>query len=105
MLHFLLAATVVAAPVSLGEIFGDVRVGDKYVADAPVELTCAGETVKGRTDASGSFRLAGKATGKCTFSVTYEDKSASIDVVVFDKPARYRLVLESKDGAYVLKRV
>ena len=73
MSRLLLAATVLAAPVALGEIFGDVRVGDKYVADAPVQLTCGDETVKGRTDASGSFRLAGKATGKCTFSVTYEN--------------------------------
>lgn len=98
-----LVALVHAAP--LGEIFGDLRLGDKYVADAPVQLKCGDEVVKGKTDQAGSFRLAAKSSGKCVFSVTYESKTVSLDVVVFDKPARYRLMLEPKDGSYVLKRV
>jgi hypothetical protein len=105
MLRAILAAAALAAPASMGEIFGDVRVGDKYVADTPVQLTCGAETVKGKTDQSGSFRLAAKESGKCVFSVTYEGKTASVDVIVFDKPARYRLVLEPKDGGWALKRV
>jgi hypothetical protein len=88
-----------------GEIFGDVRMGEKYLADVPVQLTCGDETVKGKTDQAGSFRLAAKAAGKCTFSVTYSEKTTSVDIVVFEKPSRYRLVLEAKDGGYVLKRV
>jgi hypothetical protein len=38
-------------------------------------------------------------------TVTHEGAEASVDVVVFDKPSRYRLVLELKDGVYILKRV
>jgi hypothetical protein len=100
---FAIGALVLA--LSVGEIFGDIRLGDRYLADAPVELKCGAETVKAKTDSAGSFRLAVKASGKCTFSVTHGDKSASIDVVVFNQPARYRLVLELKDGVYVLRRV
>lgn len=88
-----------------GEIFGDVRVGEKYVADTPVELKCGAEVVKSKTDSTGSFRLAAKATGRCSFTVTYMSQAASVDVVLFEKPARYRLLLESTGGKYVLKRV
>jgi hypothetical protein len=105
MLSALFLAVTLSMGRGAGEIFGDVRLGEKYLADAPVQLKCGDETVKGKTDESGSFRLAARASGRCTFSVTHDDKTASIDVVVFDKPARYRLVLEAKDGVYVLKRV
>ena len=100
----LIALSFVIVPAA-GEIFGDVRIGDKYVADAPIQMACGADTVRAKTDAAGSFRLATKAGGKCAVTITYEGKSASVDVVVFDKPARYRLMLELKDGAYILKRV
>jgi hypothetical protein len=97
-----------AFPIAIAaaaEIFGDVRIGDKYVIDAPVRLVCGADTVRAKTDSTGSFRLKSPSGGKCTFAVTVRSKTATLDVVLFDKPARYRLVLESKDGGYVLKRV
>jgi hypothetical protein len=107
MLHFLTIAALatLAAGAPVGEIFGDVRLGDKYLADAQVQLKCGEEVAKAKTDSSGSFRLSVKGTGKCALSITHQNQTPSIDVVVFDKPARYRLVLELKDGAYVVKRV
>ena len=98
-----IAALMLRAPV--GEIFGDVRLAEKYLADLPVQLKCGYEIVTGTTDKSGSFRLATKASGKCSFSITYDKKTTSVEVVVFEKPVRYRLVLEPKGGSYVLKRV
>ena len=105
MFRVLLTIGVLALRAPVGEIFGDVRLGEKYLSDIPVELKCGDEVVKGTTDKSGSFRLAAKNSGKCAFSITYDKKTTSVEVVVFDKPARYRLVVESKDGSYVLKRV
>ena len=105
MIRLLLTLTTLAYAMPLGEVFGDIRLGEKYIADAPVSLKCGDETVTGKTDEKGSFRLAAKGSGKCVFTVTYEKKPLSVDVVVFEKPARYRLMLEPKDGAYVLKRV
>ncbi len=104
MQSILLPLVLLSGPTT-SEIFGDVRVGEQYVAQAPVQLVCGGETVKGTTDQSGSFRLASGTGGKCVFSVTYKGATASVDVVVFDKPARYRLMLEPKDGGYTLRRV
>lgn len=92
-----------AAPAST--IFGDVRLGEKYLADAEVSLACGADSTTGKTDAEGSFRLTVKTGGRCQLTVHYEKQSATVDVVAFDQPARYRLVLELKDGKYFLKRV
>jgi len=106
MLKLILVAGALAlgAP-SFGEVFGDVRVGEDYVKDAAVELKCGDEVVKGKTDASGSYRLTAKGTGKCAISVAHDGQTPSVDVVVFEKASRYRLVLEKKGETWTLKRV
>jgi hypothetical protein len=88
-----------------GEIYGDLRLGDKYVADTRLTLTCGAESVEATTDKQGSFRLTVKGSGKCKLTAAYDKQTPSIDVVLFDQPARYRFVLELADGKYVLKRV
>lgn len=88
-----------------GEIFGDLRVGEKYVADAKLTLTCGTESTDATTDKSGSFRITVKGSGKCKVTAAYEKQTPSVDVVLFDQPTRYRFVLELVDGKYVLKRV
>lgn len=102
-----LLAALLATPVPSmrGEIFGDIRAGDAYLADAKVTLACGAETAEGTTDKSGSFRLKVAASGKCKFTVAHDKQTASIDVVLFDNATRYRFVLETADGKSVLKRV
>lgn len=102
-LILMISALVATAPV--GEVFGDVRVGEEYVKEAALELKCGEEVVKGKTDANGSYRLTAKASGKCTISVAHDGQNASVEVVVFDKAARYRLILEKKGEAWTLRRV
>lgn len=104
MYSLLVALSALTTP-ALGEIFGDLRLGDKYLPGARLELACGTETVAGVTDSLGTFRLAVKTTGKCTVTVNYDKQTASVSIVVFDKPSRYRFVLELKDGKYALKRV
>ena len=101
----MLAVLMTVARLATGEIFGDVRSGEQYLADVPVQLTCGAETVEVKTDKSGSYRLKSKASGKCRLQVTWKAQSPSVDVVVFEKPTRYRLVLEEQNGKLVLKRV
>ena len=98
-----IGALVLAAPP--GEVFGDLRVGEDYVKDAAVELKCGTEVVKGKTDANGSYRLSAKTNGKCTITVAHDGQTPSVEVVVFEKPARYRLQLEKKGDTWTLKRV
>jgi len=100
----LLAASLLLG-VRAGSIYGDVRLGDKYLPELSLTLTCGAESVSGKTDATGSFRLTVKSGGRCTLGVSYEGQTPSLDVVVFDKPAQYRLVLELKDKKYTLRRV
>lgn len=96
---------MLAAPVARGEIFGDIRQGDAYVADAKVQVSCGAETASGNTDKLGSYRVKVGGSGKCKFSVTYKGQTATIDVVLFEQPSRYRFVLEESGGKFVLKRV
>ena len=98
-LGFILAASPAA------EVYGDLRVGDRYVADAAIELKCGTEVVKSKTDQAGSFRISARSMGKCTIAVTHEGQSPSVEVVLFEKPARYRLLLEKKDDNWILRRV
>ena len=105
MITTMLAVGAIAASAAFGELFGDVRVGEAYVKEAAVELKCGTEVVKGKTDANGSYRLTAKGNGKCTFSITHEGQTATLDVVLFEQPARYRLMLEKKGEAWTLKRV
>ncbi|HEX9166749.1 MAG TPA: hypothetical protein VF862_12625 [Gemmatimonadales bacterium] len=90
---------------SFGGIYGDLRLGDKYLAEVKVTLTCGAATAEATTDAKGSFRVTVQGEGKCRVGVSYEGQTPSVEVVVFEKPARYRLVLEQIEGKYVLKRV
>ena len=105
MFKSLIVAGLLTAGAAFGEVFGDLRIGENYVKEAPLELKCGDEVVKAKTDSTGSYRLAAKANGKCTISVTHEGQTASVDVVVFDKAARYRLVLEKKGDTWTLRRV
>ncbi len=103
-MNTLMVALSLAYP-AFGEISGDLRLGDKYLAAAKVELACGEKAASAVTDSLGTFRLAVAGTGKCTVTVTHDKQTASLPIVVFDKPSRYRLVLELKDGKYALKRV
>lgn len=105
MLKTMLVIGALAASAPVGEVFGDVRVGEDYVKEAAVELKCGDEVVKGKTDANGSYRLTAKANGKCTIGVTHDGQTPTVEVVVFEKAARYRLVLEKKGEAWTLRRV
>src|SRR5687768_1547521 len=105
MLKAILVIGALTAGAPVGEVFGDVRVGEEYVKEAALELKCGDEVVKGKTDASGSYRLTAKASGKCTIGVTHDGQTPTVDVVVFDKAARYRLVLEKKGETWMLRRV
>ena len=105
MIKTLLVLGALGLTAPAGEVFGDLRVGDDYVKEAALELKCGEEVVKGKTDSTGSFRLTAKASGKCAISVVHDGQTASVDVVLFDKAARYRLVLEKKGDTWMLRRV
>jgi len=105
MMKLMLVMSALAIGAPFGEVFGDLRVGEEYVKEAAIELKCGTEVVKGKTDANGSFRLTAKGDGKCTISVTHDGQTPSVEVVVFAKPARYRLRLEKKGDNWTLRRV
>jgi hypothetical protein len=100
------ALLLVAAPalVGAGEIYGSIKEDGKPVKEGvKVEVACAGKTVAGETDKNGAYRLFAQEEGKCTLTVRIGDEAPSIAVDSFEDSARYNLVLEKKDGKYVLR--
>jgi hypothetical protein len=106
MIKVFLLSAILLVKAPAGEIFGDLKLGEKYLPDVPLELKCGEETVTAKTNDAGSFRLAVKgAGGACNLTATYSGQTTPpLNVVVFSKPTQYRLTLELKDGKYALKR-
>jgi hypothetical protein len=100
------ALILVVAPAlaGAGEIYGSIKESGKPVKEGlKVEVACAGKTVAGETDKNGAYRLFAQQEGKCTLTVRVGDEAPSIAVDSFEDSARYNLVLEKKDGKYVLR--
>jgi hypothetical protein len=100
------AMLFVAAPalVCAGEIYGSIKEGGKPIKEGvKVELACAAKTVAGETDKYGAYRVFAQEQGKCTLTVRVGDEAPSIAVESFEDSARYNLILEKKDGKYVLR--
>ena len=97
---------LVAAPslVGAGEIYGSIKEAGKPVKEGvKVEVACGEKTVAGETDKNGAYRLFAQEEGKCTLTVRIGDEAPWIAVHSFEDSARYNLVLEKKDGKYVLR--
>ncbi len=89
-----------------GEIYGSLTEGGSSVGPgAQVEVTCAGKTYpRNTTDQYGSYRLYVQEKGKCTLKVHYKQQSLSTEISSYERSVRYDLVLEKKDGQYMLRR-
>jgi len=89
-----------------GEIYGTLTEEGRSVGpNAQVEVTCAGKTYpRNTTDQYGSYRLYVQETGKCTLKAHYKEQSPSTEISSYEKSVRYDLVLEKKDGQYMLRR-
>jgi hypothetical protein len=100
------ALLLLAAPsiVGAGEIYGSIKETGKPVKEGvKVEVACGAKTVAAETDKYGAYRLFAQEQGKCTLTVRIGGETPSIAVHSFEDSARYNLVLEKKDGKYVLR--
>jgi hypothetical protein len=86
------------------QLYGDLREGDKQLPGVKMELACGSETARATTDSAGAFVLFVKQPGKCVLKVVYQDQTATLPVVLYNEPVRYRLALERKGSAFVLTR-
>jgi hypothetical protein len=101
-----LAAGLITASVGLGaEIYGTITDNGKPVPKATaVKLDCSGAAVSGVTDEFGSYRLKSAAAGDCRLTLTYKGSSPSLPVTLYEKPARYDLVVRDEAGKLALAR-
>lgn len=101
LVGLLLAASAARA----GEIYGTLsEQGKPAGAGATLRLACGDAAAEAKTDAYGSYSLKVNATGKCVLSVSSAAGSPSMPVTVYEKSARYDLVLERSGGKATLSR-
>jgi hypothetical protein len=107
MKTLLASALLLAAAPSLataGEIYGTIKEAGTPVKEGlKVELTCGAETAATATDTHGGYRLYAKEEGKCTLTLRVGDEAPAITIHSYDDSARYALLLERKDGKYILR--
>ena len=94
-----------AGAAQAGEVFGTITESGKPAqTGVTLKLACEGSSAEGKTDAYGSYRLKVAATGNCTLTVASKAGSPSLSVNLYDKPARYDLVLTQSAGKYAVSR-
>ncbi len=101
-----LACLIAAVPTAAigGEIYGTIKEQGAPVKEGvKVAVACGEKSVAGETDKNGAYRLFAEDEGKCTLTVTVGKETPSIEVHSFSDSARYNLILEKKDGKYVLR--
>lgn len=122
MHRFIITLAIVLLPLSqllAGRIFGDIKTGDKPVAEgvkitisAPLKAAEAGKPAptpvvvdSSAADKFGAYRLNVKEEGKCILTVHIDKQTPTLEVFSYANATRYDLVLEKdKDGKYALKR-
>ncbi len=122
MHRFIITLAIVLLPLSqllAGRIFGDIKTGDKPVAEgvkitisAPLKAAEAGKPTptpvvvdSSAADKFGAYRLNVKEEGKCILTVHIDKQAPTLEVFSYANATRYDLVLEKdKDGKYALKR-
>ena len=122
MHRFIITLAIVLLPLSqllAGRIFGDIKMGDKPVAEgvkvtisAPLKAAEAGKPAptpvvidSSAADKFGAYRLNVKEEGKCILTVHIDKQTPTLEVFSYANATRYDLVLEKdKDGKYALKR-
>ncbi len=93
-----------STPALAGEVFGTIKEQGKPVKEGlKVTVTCGEKSVAGATDKNGAYRLFAAEEGKCTLTVQVGEETPATTVRSYEDSARYNLVLEKKDGKYVLR--
>lgn len=102
----LLAVGILAsAPALAGEVFGKIVEGNASVGGAAtVEAKCGSKVYPPVKTDKGSYHLVLAESGKCTMTVTFKEKSASLEIASYDDPVQVDLALEIKDGKLTARR-
>jgi hypothetical protein len=99
------ASLAVAGAAWAGEVYGTITESGKPAgAGVALKLACEGASAEAKTDAYGSYRVKVAATGNCTLTVASKAGSPSLAVNLYERPARYDLVLTQSAGKYAVAR-
>ena len=106
-LSFAAVALIALSSVAeAGEIFGKINLNGAAVGEGVTVAARCGEKVYPavKTDRTGTYNLVVTETGKCTLTITYQGKTATVDVASYDDAAQADIVLELKEGRLAARR-
>jgi hypothetical protein len=100
---FLLGFTVVPA-ILAGNVFGTIREANRPLAGVPVSLACGKESVPGKTDGEGVYRLFTRATGACQLILDLPGRQMSAPLYSYDRPTAYDFDVVREGNNWVLRK-
>ena len=96
---------LVAGSAAAGEVYGSVtEAGKPLAAGVALRIACGGASSEGATDAYGAYSVRVNGTGKCTLTIPSLPGSPSLPVTVYEKSARYDLVVSRVGAKTTLSR-
>jgi hypothetical protein len=94
-----------AVPMILaGNVYGTIRSMNAPVQGASVSMTCGKESVPGKTDADGVYRLFVRATGACQLVVDIPGRRLTAPVYSYDRPTAYDFDVMCQGNNCVLQK-
>jgi len=96
---------LVAGSAAAGEVYGSVTEGGKPLpAGVALRIACGAASAEGSTDAYGAYSVRVTGTGKCTLTIPSLPGAPSLPVTVYEKSARYDVVVSRAGGKTTLSR-
>jgi len=88
------------------QILGTIRQGGNPLPNAAIQVSCGARRHDGRADQYGTYSINIPEKGRCSFSVTFNGKTAGpVDVFSYDDPVRADFdVIPDSNGNLVLRR-
>jgi|SRR5262249_12407983 len=88
------------------QIYGSLTEGGQPVRGVKVVIKCSSDqSYTGDTDNNGSYSVYVRENGRCSFTVYYQNQTATADVYSYNDPVRYNFELvRQPNGQYILQR-
>jgi hypothetical protein len=101
-INFALVGLFAASVAMAGHVYGTIRHNNQPYRNAEVSISCGAETVPGRTNQEGVYRMFVRSTGSCQLVLEPNSRRAPGSLYSYDRPTAYDFDLVQQNGRWVL---
>jgi len=101
--HCALVGLFATSVAMAGHVYGTIRFNNQPFRNAEVSISCGAETVPGRTDQEGVYRMFVRSTGACQLVLEPRGRRAPGSLYSYDRPTAYDFDLVQQGAAWVLR--